>query len=628
MDGHKLFNWLIGLPLLLLLHSVANPQMVLPTRPPALISEYENVLPVFEEEMVQWGEQAPALEPPLTVPADVSGPLMEAWPVCLEPLLHKRSQPVEPAEPLLYAVRIDEEWYSVTSPAMIEEMPEFLREEDVEAEKEDTKAYKKAYQLVLEEKWNVAYEALSQFVQTYPESKWVDDAEFWQCYVLEKMGAPLEKVFNKYRAFAEKYTKSKWNDDAKAALIRIGERLIRQGKKEYTAFVQTLKSSADEEVRLAALFALRNVESEKAVDMAIRLYEKTENKRRKTTILYTIAQLHPVEKVIAFLEKVALTDTSEYLQKRAVNALATIQKPESTSALLRILKNSPSPRVKRMAILGLRWREGPNVRSILRDIALNSEVKELAGAALSVLGADQSKEATEILLEVLRHGKSRWARRQAIFLLVNRDAENTSRILHDIVMNEKDRQLRITALNALAQLSTGKAIATFRKIIEETEDPQLRQAALSGIARTNSDEAKAYLMDLAIRSPDERMAVKAAQALVNFRDGLNTSEIRKILKETRYVKVKRAILYELNILAVEQKIEIIRDVLKSETDAEVRKAAVRALGFDGGNEAVDLLVEVIETDPHVEVRTAAVRSLAMIGTPEAQEALMKLLEKE
>ena len=51
-------------------------------------------------------------------------------------------------------------------------------------QEKDAKAYKQAYNLILEEKWEEANNALAEFIGKHSRSAWVDDARFWQCYAI------------------------------------------------------------------------------------------------------------------------------------------------------------------------------------------------------------------------------------------------------------------------------------------------------------------------------------------------------------------------------------------------------------------------------------------------------------
>jgi len=65
-------------------------------------------------------------------------------------------------------------------------------------QEKDAIAYKKAYSLILEEKWEEANKALAEFIHNYSRSAWVDDARFWQCYSIEKLDYSLDEVYNCY----------------------------------------------------------------------------------------------------------------------------------------------------------------------------------------------------------------------------------------------------------------------------------------------------------------------------------------------------------------------------------------------------------------------------------------------
>ena len=83
----------------------------------------------------------------------------------------------------------------------------------------DAVAYKKAYKLVLDEKWKDAIQEFSSFLNKYPRSSWKDDAGFWLCYSKEKAGYNLEEVFKSYQDFAKNNRRSKWADDARSNMI-------------------------------------------------------------------------------------------------------------------------------------------------------------------------------------------------------------------------------------------------------------------------------------------------------------------------------------------------------------------------------------------------------------------------
>jgi len=76
-----------------------------------------------------------------------------------------------------------------------------LAQQDKEI-KMDARAYQKAYQLIMDEKWDMAAKALDKFIETFgKKSRYIDDALFWRCYTREKMDKSLENIFECYNKF-------------------------------------------------------------------------------------------------------------------------------------------------------------------------------------------------------------------------------------------------------------------------------------------------------------------------------------------------------------------------------------------------------------------------------------------
>src|SRR4030065_2988358 len=78
------------------------------------------------------------------------------------------------------------------------------------AQEKDAVAYKQAYSLVLGEKWEEARKAMEKLAADFPSSSWIDDARFWKCYSLEKLGQSMEAVFQCYKEVAGAFPQSDW----------------------------------------------------------------------------------------------------------------------------------------------------------------------------------------------------------------------------------------------------------------------------------------------------------------------------------------------------------------------------------------------------------------------------------
>ncbi|MEJ2629278.1 MAG: hypothetical protein P8078_12065, partial [bacterium] len=157
----------------------------------------------------------------------------------------------------------------------------FREEPETEYQAESSQQYKKGYDLILNEKWTEAVDYFNNFIKTNPRSMYIDDASFWLCYAKEKTGQPLQDSFDCYKNFSERFKDSEWADDAQRHLIRIGHILVKQGNKEYEPIIKSYEKNTDEEISLAALYALQNIGDEKAVDTTIDIYDRTKSEKIK-----------------------------------------------------------------------------------------------------------------------------------------------------------------------------------------------------------------------------------------------------------------------------------------------------------------------------------------------------------
>ncbi len=79
--------------------------------------------------------------------------------------------------------------------------------------------YKEGYNLVLDEQWKEAREKLEGMIKQFPQSSYVDDAQYWSAFALkhiDKKGA-----VEAYKQFIKKYPNSNYYDDAVADLSQL-----------------------------------------------------------------------------------------------------------------------------------------------------------------------------------------------------------------------------------------------------------------------------------------------------------------------------------------------------------------------------------------------------------------------
>lgn len=182
----------------------------------------------------------------------------------------------------------------------------FLSAEIGMAQSTASKSYNEAKRLILEEKWQDARNAMISFIDKHSESKYVDDAEYWKCYAQEKLAGnavqALEEAFTSYETFINNYPKSTWVDDAQSNMIRLGLYLADLGNEKYTIKVRQLQKDQNDEIALAALYALRNADEKTVLPALMELYNRTENAKIRQTIFNMLVGYKSEEPIKYLLE--------------------------------------------------------------------------------------------------------------------------------------------------------------------------------------------------------------------------------------------------------------------------------------------------------------------------------------
>src|SRR5271169_4270956 len=188
------------------------------------------------------------------------------------------------------------------------------------AQETSSKAYQQAYAYILSEQWPEAQKAFGDFLDRFPKSNFADAAHYWQCYTRDKMGEDQESVFKCYQDFISSFPKSKWVKDAKANLVKSGYDLVKQGKQQYASIVKGLEGSDDEEVKLAALYALGDIGNEQSYEAIVKLYDQSQNENIRSKIVYVLGNFG-TQNAMKKLADIASKDPDVKVKKDAVYAM-------------------------------------------------------------------------------------------------------------------------------------------------------------------------------------------------------------------------------------------------------------------------------------------------------------------
>ncbi len=129
---------------------------------------------------------------------------------------------------------------------------------------EDLAIFNEAQDLKIQQEWNKAVEKYELLKLKYPDSKYVDDAEFWSAYILEKQGKHSD-AFKVYQEMIQKYPESPWVDDATIQQIGLAEKFVRDGKDDYSNFLTDKLESPIKSVKYRAALSLGKLGDKRAM---------------------------------------------------------------------------------------------------------------------------------------------------------------------------------------------------------------------------------------------------------------------------------------------------------------------------------------------------------------------------
>ena len=230
----------------------------------------------------------------------------------------------------------------------------------------------------------------------------------------------METVFKCYQEFANAYPKSDWADDARSNMVRIGHELAKAGKAEYEAVIKSFEESGDEEVKLAALYALQNIGDDDALKTVIGLYDKYEGREAQEP-----DRLHaPGLRVPGGLRQ-APRDRPQRPRPQGPEERSLRHRGEGRNRVPPGPEGRPqvqgrTRRSGRAALFALGDVDDPSIVPFLVDIALTEADAEMARTAAFALENIDAKEARAAVLRILKEAKDPEVRKAALFSSVRK----------------------------------------------------------------------------------------------------------------------------------------------------------------------------------------------------------------
>lgn len=483
-------------------------------------------------------------------------------------------------------------------------------------------AYQKAYNNILDEKWQEALTDLEKVLNDYPDSRWVDDARFWQCYAREKLNHDLEEVFECYSQFIKSYAESDWVAEAKTNLIRIGRQLIQNGKQEYQAIIKSMEEGENEEIVLQALSALQHMGDERAVTALIDIYDTNSSSLIKDKIIFTLSNFDDSKSKEKLIE-IAQEENNVELRKKAVFWLGNRASSQKEIKILEaIVINDPEYSVKEKAIFAISQASNDLALSSLTHIATKHPDPKLREKAVFWLGQEaKSRETIRVLETIVDTDRDRSVREKAVFAISQAPEEIAIPTLVKIVKTNSDRGIREKAVFWLGQAkSSNETIVVLKDIVEKDPDQGLREKAIFAISQASKEFGIPALTDLARNHPDIAIREKAIFWLGQEAESKQVINILLNIIETD----PEAQIREFAVNAISQApdaagIPALIQLAQRHSKKEIRLKAIFWLGHNAeSTEIIDVLLAVANNDPDSDVQDKAIFALSQaeeLGIP-------------
>ena len=370
------------------------------------------------------------------------------------------------------------------------------------------RAYSQAREALNAARYQEAAEAFADLRGQYPRSGYAADSYYYQAFALSRLGsrAQLRQARDLLRTQISEQSQASTLADARELLVRVESQLARQGDAQAAAAITqqaTGPCGPDQELRAAALNALMNMNSERAIPILKQVLQDRGacSAELRQQAVFLISQKMDEESVDILLDLAHRNpDPDPEVREQAVFWLSQVHSEEALDALESILRESEDPELQENALFAISQHRSERSGQILRTYAERADVPtELRENAIFWIG--QSPGGAEYL-------KSIWASvdepdlKENILHAIAQDEDEASRswLMDRARDRSEDMEVRTNALFWVGQ-SGSFSIGELRSLFGDFSDPEMREQLIFTASQRNEPEAVDFLMEVA-EDPD------------------------------------------------------------------------------------------------------------------------------
>lgn len=418
-------------------------------------------------------------------------------------------------------------------------VPVFGSAETIDQEDPGARLYQSARESLNRRRYTEAAAQFEALREEHERSAYVADSYYWEAFSRYREGGQreLRRATELLRRQLRDYPDARTRRDADALMVRIEAQLARRGDADAAAMIAEAAAGPcdrEQEVRLAALSALMNMNAEQAVP-----------------ILQEVLQ--------------SRDDCSVELRRRAVFLISQKMTDESVDILLDLAHRNPDPdpEVREQAVFWLHQVDSPEALDALASILTDSDDPEIQERAIFAI-SQRSRDARAI--DILKE----YAERDDI-----------------------DTELRANAIFWISQNPDAGGAAYLIDLYRTLENEELKERAIFGISQTRTDEARDWLMDLARDRGEDVEFRKNALFWAGQIGNLRGEDFEDLYSALDHLEMREQVIFVASQSRSPESVDFLMEIAQTEQNGELRERAIFWLGQSRDPRVPEFLLNLI-----------------------------------
>ncbi|MDB4913197.1 MAG: hypothetical protein JWM95_841 [Gemmatimonadetes bacterium] len=392
-----------------------------------------------------------------------------------------------------------------------------------------------------------AAELFADIGRKYPKSAYVADALYYRAFALYRMGGEddLRQALTSLNTQLSRYPKANTAGDAEELRVRIRGALAKRGDAESAALVSEAAQDStpcargavrddDNDVRVAAMNALLQMDSESAMPIIKQVLQKRDGctavLRKKAVFLLSQKRSSETESV---LSDVIRNDPSRQVREDAVFWMGQIHSDRAAALLEDIATSSPDIALREKAIFSLSQQNSARSAALMRRVAESDDTpRRVRENAIFQLGQHRSTENAEYLRSLfakLGRGNEDLRKNVLFSLSQMRGVGNEKWLVNVALDGSQSVEVRKQALWTAGQ--AGASSTDLIGIYDRITDAPVKEQLIWVLSEAREKAASDKLVEIATRDKDPEMRKKALFWLGQKNDPRVKQIILDILKD-------------------------------------------------------------------------------------------------